>query len=549
MILPLSLIIPIVVIVQLNSVYAALRECVNASSLTFDDDDNVAVEEALATCLKNIKDPSMTPMLKTGIPLDVNVTVYINNLISINEIENTATIDLFIAFNWFDQRLLMPDLYKELSKKNITIIELTPLIGADLITGDSFNLWKPAISYPEAISNDETDFYLRLSNPWNPSLGSLVSYLSHRVITLVQTDFNYKTYPDDKQVITFRFFPFIDGANRLRFKAGYMFSTTTKEFGTQPAGTLDVTYFYDPLGKRSIEQNPIWQYESMSMVIKEVTFHPFFAPRSTATVSITMVRISTGIVKRLALPMFLLTVLGATTFWSDLSERIGSTMTILLSVSALYIVVFASVPMIGYLTTFDEFVIMLFALLFICVNLHGFTIRMQHSEKLSKWPLRKFYIRSLELLGRTTILPITLALYLRSFPKSFDSGEYTFCWTLVGMFCGYVSLRELHSLKKCLNLCLEDIGSKANEKSDLSKIETLLLNLYLFQKCSINLKPIMDKIKDDAKVREVAKQEILKTHGVVLNGPDLEMRSVKSGMNPMKKNFDAKKNLDSDDEL
>jgi len=263
-----------------------------------------------------------------------------------------------------------------------------------------------------------------------------------------------------------------------------------------------------------------------------------------------MVRISTGIVKRLALPMFLLTVLGATTFWSDLSERIGSTMTILLSVSALYIVVFASVPMIGYLTTFDEFVIMLFALLFICVNLHGFTIRMQHSEKLSKWPLRKFYIRFMELLGRTTILPITLAIYLRSFPKSFNSDEYTFCWTLVGMFSGYVSLRELTSLKKCLNICLEDIGSKANEKSDLSKIETLLLNLYLLQKCSINLKPIMDKIKDDARVREVAKQEIIKTHGVVINGPDLEMRSVKSGINPMNKNFtlDAKNNFDSDDE-
>jgi hypothetical protein len=38
------------------------------------------------------------------------------------------------------------------------------------------------------------------------------------------------------------------------------------------------------------------------------------------------------------------------TFWANLDDRINMTMTILLSVSALYVVILGNIPLLGYLT-------------------------------------------------------------------------------------------------------------------------------------------------------------------------------------------------------
>ena len=68
-------------------------------------------------------------------------------------------------------------------------------------------------------------------------------------------------------------------------------------------------------------------------------------------------RASFGVVYRLALPVLLLLLLVGLTFWGSPESRIDTTITILLAVSALYIVIFSSVPMLGYLTTFDSYII------------------------------------------------------------------------------------------------------------------------------------------------------------------------------------------------
>lgn len=40
------------------------------------------------------------------------------------------------------------------------------------------------------------------------------------------------------------------------------------------------------------------------------------------------------------------------TFWADVDSRIDTTMTILLSVSALYVVILSNIPLLGYLTRY-----------------------------------------------------------------------------------------------------------------------------------------------------------------------------------------------------
>lgn len=79
-------------------------------------------------------------------------------------------------------------------------------------------------------------------------------------------------------------------------------------------------------------------------------------------------RVSEGILVRLAFPVILLIVIAGITFWSHEDSRIDTTMTLLLAISALYIVVFSTVPLLGYLTSFDRCFIALFIILTSCLG-------------------------------------------------------------------------------------------------------------------------------------------------------------------------------------
>ncbi len=59
---------------------------------------------------------------------------------------------------------------------------------------------------------------------------------------------------------------------------------------------------------------------------------------------------------RLILPITLLLVLAGLTFWAQFENRVDSTVTLLLAVSALYIVILGNIPMLGYLTDVDKYV-------------------------------------------------------------------------------------------------------------------------------------------------------------------------------------------------
>lgn len=55
--------------------------------------------------------------------------------------------------------------------------------------------------------------------------------------------------------------------------------------------------------------------------------------------SLKIQRAGRGILVRFALPILILLLLSAATFWADFNSRIDTTMTVLLSVSALYVVI------------------------------------------------------------------------------------------------------------------------------------------------------------------------------------------------------------------
>lgn len=86
-----------------------------------------------------------------------------------------------------------------------------------------------------------------------------------------------------------------------------------------------------------------------------------------------MVRRAYGVVIRLVLPMALLILLGSITFWVSYDHRVDVTITILLAMSALYIVILQNIPLVGYLTNVDRFVFWVRLLVFNLVLFRAFS--------------------------------------------------------------------------------------------------------------------------------------------------------------------------------
>jgi hypothetical protein len=112
-------------------------------------------------------------------------------------------------------------------------------------------------------------------------------------------------------------------------------------------------------GLANIKVNPMWTYNSYTTTV----YNPNYGSTSTKGTKDTCIvylyvdRQSSGVIYRLALPIMMLLLLVGLTFWSEYSARVDSTITILLAISALYIVIFSSIPMLGYLTDFDYYII------------------------------------------------------------------------------------------------------------------------------------------------------------------------------------------------
>ena len=137
--------------------------------------------------------------------------------------------------------------------------------------------------------------------------------------------------------------------------------------------------------------------------------------------SINIKRYSSGVLYRLGIPVAVLLVLVGLIFWSQYRSRIRDTMTILLSVSALYIVIFGNIPLVGYLTIFDSYMIGMYAFVALCVVLHQLTFRM--TEKHEQWPMREIYTRVLDIFGRIFVLPVVVFTYYFMFRDSFGTGK------------------------------------------------------------------------------------------------------------------------------
>ena len=106
------------------------------------------------------------------------------------------------------------------------------------------------------------------------------------------------------------------------------------------------------------EKSQIWQYDGYSGQNLIVQYSGIPWNRCSAFLFIT--RRSKGLILRLAMPVMLMLLLVSLTYWADLDGRVDATVNLLLAISALYIVIFQYVPMIGNLTQFDKYMLAMY---------------------------------------------------------------------------------------------------------------------------------------------------------------------------------------------
>lgn len=170
---------------------------------------------------------------------------------------------------------------------------------------------------------------------------------------------------------------------------------------------------------------------------------------STCLVTLSVQRVSEGILLRLGLPICVLMTLSGFVFWAAAEKRIAATMSILLAVSTLYIVAFGNIPMLGYLTSFDSYIITMFFLLTVAVSMHQFIFRV--NDKSDRRPLRYVVIRSLEFIGRLVVFPTAVLLFLDIFFSSnVLDGFRTAIITVLVITVTFIFFRDLGGVKKTL---------------------------------------------------------------------------------------------------
>ena len=305
------------------------------------------------------------------------------------------------------------------------------------------------------------------------------------MLQVSQSSLSYHHYPKDTQDISLQFF-------------------SVSLFKQQLTFDISVEYMYSAVNypAYAVEENQIWTFDEAVASTGAQPPGTAYGARQYGLINIQVTRQATGIVLRLAFPTFLLVVLAALSFWADPEDRVNSTVTMLLAISALSIIVFGSIPMVGYLTTFDKFLTTMFVVLTGCCVLHLFTIRLRREDKLEKWPIRGIYVRLLECLGRTLILPIITLLYTASFRGTLDGPASVIGIIVVFIFSLFVGVREIGALTNTFKIAMNEVGEKFSDLKDLSTVEAYLFNLYMYQTFTASARIHLSVLAEKRKSRE-----------------------------------------------
>lgn len=165
------------------------------------------------------------------------------------------------------------------------------------------------------------------------------NYVAMYNLQLAQPGFDFHRYPNDQQVILLRY-------GVISYDAAQVQMFPLNVFCSRMAD-----------GTCIFSQNPIWSWAEpgTQCSVYYDQLDPLIWPSYTEFFLV-VDRQGSGVIVRLILPITILLLLSGLTFWISIENRVDTTITLLLAVSALYIVILQNIPMVGYLTSIDIYV-------------------------------------------------------------------------------------------------------------------------------------------------------------------------------------------------
>ena len=204
---------------------------------------------------------------------------------------------------------------------------------------------------------------------------------------------------------------------------------------------------------------------------------------------------------RFAVPILLLLILAGLTFWANVDSRVDTAMTILLSVSALYVVIIGNIPQLGYLTIFDTWIFTMYVTLVLCVCAHQAVLVVL--RKGNTWPMRTAMTRVIEMSGRVILVPFMIIIYWKTFVRDPSLEMDIACYLTVCLIFLFLLAREYGGVRKAVKIAIGQVCEKIDSEKDhrLSKFELGMFNLFAFGVLNVTTKPYRQRKKRRARAK------------------------------------------------
>jgi hypothetical protein len=169
----------------ISSLQLGYEPCINESSVVYHSSGAPSFSKTFAICLENALDPLLFGGYATGTLIPFEAQVSLNNVVAVNEVENTVTIDFLLRVYWTDARLSMPALWDAMG----TSVQASGVDLMQYVDSGNPGFWKPDFVFSEASSMEVTNEFLKLYP------GGFVYWNRHIQMTLFSTTLHYQKYP------------------------------------------------------------------------------------------------------------------------------------------------------------------------------------------------------------------------------------------------------------------------------------------------------------------------------------------------------------------
>lgn len=156
----------------------------------------------LYECTSNIPSSQLIPSyfrIKEDVPyypINITIQVVVNNLISVDDITSSMTMDMYLRLSWTDSRWNMPGLFRHLNPEcALDGVDVTQFVRN---ANNALNVW-----LPDVVFTDDTNDVL-ISELIKIKPKGVFYWSRHRASTFAESQMSFAAFPLDHQNFSLR---------------------------------------------------------------------------------------------------------------------------------------------------------------------------------------------------------------------------------------------------------------------------------------------------------------------------------------------------------